>query len=543
MRIALAQMNTVVGGVEANLRSIRQFAERARQASAHVVAFPELTLTGYPLLDLIHRRSLLDQQRAALDELAAEAGDMALVVGFVDFDPERLGPNGQPVVFNAAAVLRNGGILGIHHKNLLPEYDVFFEQRYFSRGDESLVVDLDGTRIGIQTCEDLWDTNYGTKVTRSQVAAGADLIINLSASPFNIGKGEARRKLLARHVEECGKPMLFVNQVGSEDGYEGELVFDGDSLAYDGAGRLIGRGKMFEEDLVFVDLERDGTSGSAVEERKFEDDADAYGALVLGVREYARRTGFRSALLGLSGGIDSALVAAIAAEALGPENVLGVSMPSRYSSDHSKDDASQLAENLGIQYRSIPIEKVFAAYLETLAPSFEGTEEDVTEENLQARARGAILMALSNKGGSLLLSTGNKTEVALGYCTLYGDMNGGLMVIADVSKPRVYSICRHLNRRAGRDLIPQSTLEKPPSAELKDEQVDPFDYDVVGPLTDLLVEQECTVDECVARGYQRELVERLERLIRISEYKRRQAAPGIRITARAFGIGRRLPIA
>jgi len=542
MRIALAQINTVVGDVDANLAAIRESIRRARLESASLVAFPELTLTGYPLLDLVHHQPLLERQRAALDELARASDDLSVVVGFVDFDPDRVGSNGRPIVYNAAAVLRHGSILGVHHKVLLPEYDVFFEQRYFSRGRQGLVVDLDGLRVGVQVCEDLWDLHYETKVTLDQARAGARLIINLSASPFNLGKGQSRRQLIQRHVRQAGCPLLFVNQVGGEDGYEGELVFDGDSLAYDRAGSLVGRGKLFEEDLVLVDLDEEG-HGAVVSDREFDEDLEALGALVLGVREYARRTGFRKALVGLSGGVDSALVAVVAARALGAENVLGVSMPSRYSSDHSREDARELARNLGLEFRTIPIEKVHQAYLETLADSFEGTKPDVTEENLQARARGAILMALSNKTGALLLSTGNKTEVALGYCTLYGDMNGGLMVIADVSKPRVYAICRHINREAGREVIPRRTILKPPSAELKEDQVDPFDYDVVGPLTDLLVEQELTVEQCVARGYPRELAERLLRMIRVSEYKRRQAAPGIRITKRAFGVGRRHPIA
>lgn len=546
MRIALAQMNTAVGRVESNLKAILAFIDQAREASASLLAFPELTLTGYPLLDLIHRQSLLDAQRAALDQVAAAATDLTVLVGFVDVDRQRLGANGKPLLFNAAAAVRDGQILAVHHKNLLPEYDVFFEERYFSPGTDKAVIEVDGHRVGIQICEDLWDTHYDNKVTAAQVAAGAELLVNLSASPFHIGKGQVRRELLRRHVEECGRPMLFVNQVGGEDGYEGELVFDGDSLAYDRKGRLIGLGKAFEEDLVLVDLDVESglsTSGETLEDRPYDADLEALDALVLGVRDYARRAGFKQALLGLSGGIDSALVAAIAARALGPENVLGVSMPSRYSSEHSRQDAQVLAENLGIGLRTIHIEQVFEAYLETLAPSFEGMEADVTEENLQARIRGALLMALSNKGGAILLSTGNKTEVALGYCTLYGDMNGGLMVIADVSKARVYSICRAINRQAGREVVPQSTIDKPPSAELKEEQVDPFDYDIVSPLTELLVEDELNVEECVAQGFDRELAERIDRLIQTSEYKRRQAAPGIRITERAFGVGRRLPIA
>lgn len=543
MRIAMAQVNTVVGGIDSNLLTIKDRLERARSLAADLVVFPELTITGYPLLDLIHQRALLERQRRALDEVTALAAGITAVVGFVDFDPGRAGSNGYPLLYNAAAVARDGQILAIHRKNLLPDYDVFSEERYFTPGSVATVADVPGARLGVQICEDLWDANYENKVTRAQVAAGAELIVNLSASPFHVGKGRERRELLLRHVAECRRPMFFVNQVGGEDGYDGELVFDGDSLAYDASGRLIGLGRAFAEDLVVADVDVRSGAGVEIADRETDPDAEALDALVLGVREYARRAGFKKALLGLSGGVDSALVAVIAARALGAENVLGVSMPSRYSSDHSREDARQLALNLGIAFQTIGIEAVFQSYLDTLAPVFAGAPEDVTEENLQARARGAILMAISNKTGALLLSTGNKTEVALGYCTLYGDMNGGLMVIADVSKTRVYSIARHVNRAASRPLIPLRTLEKPPSAELKEGQVDPFDYDVVSPLADLLVEEELPVEECVQRGYARELVLRLARLIRLSEYKRRQAAPGIRITPKAFGLGRRFPIA
>ncbi len=542
MRIAMAQIDTVVGRVDANRDAVLAGIARAREASASVVLFPELTLTGYPLLDLIHRKNFLISQRRALDEVAQAAEGITVVVGFVDQDPGRTGANGHAVVYNAAAVLRNREIAGVHRKILLPDYDIFFEQRYFTPGFEPTVVDVDGVRLGVQICEDLWDEHYERKVTRTQVERGADLILNLSASPFHVGKGKTRRELVRRHVATVGRPVFFCNQVGSEDGYEGELIFDGDSFAVDAKGRLIGLGRSFAEDLVVCDVDARG-EGVEIDDREFNEDEEGWGALVCGVRSYARRAGFEKALLGLSGGIDSALVAAVAGEALGPENVLGVSMPSRYSSDHSKSDAELLADNLGIVYRQVPIEAVFQAYLDTLAPSFEGLAPDVTEENLQARVRGGILMALSNKTGALLLSTGNKTEVALGYCTLYGDMNGGLMVIADVSKSRVYSIARHVNAVAGREVIPRGSLEKPPSAELRDAQVDPFDYEVVSPLVDRLVEEDATIDECVAMGYDRELVTRLERLVRLSEYKRRQAAPGIRITRHAFGVGRRMPIA
>lgn len=542
MRIAMAQIDTVVGDVLANRRAVSAGLRRAREAGVDLVVFPEQTLVGYPLLDLIHRRELLDAQRAALDALATEAVGVAAVVGFVEVDPGRTDPRGRPALYNAAAVLADGAVLAVHRKVLLPVYDVFFEERYFDPGEACTVVEVAGTKVGVQVCEDLWDEHYDLKVTKRQVAAGARVIVNISASPFHLGKGKVRRDLARRHARENGVPVVLCNQVGGEDGYEGELGFDGDSFAIDASATLVAQAASFEEDFVVVEFDDDGRA-PAIEERALHADEEAFRALAAGVRDYARRSGFTTALLGLSGGIDSALVACVAAEALGPENVLGVSMPSRYSSDHSKSDARLLAEALGTGYREIPIETPFQAFLGTLAPSFEGLTPDVTEENLQARSRGTILMALSNKTGAMLLSTGNKTEVALGYCTLYGDMNGGLMVIADVSKSRVYSVSRWFNRWKGREVIPRGSIEKPPSAELRDAQVDPFDYDVVSPLVDLLVEQDLPVDECVARGYDRELTERLARLVRISEYKRRQAAPGIRITERAFGVGRRMPIA
>ncbi|MFG0318121.1 MAG: NAD+ synthase [Planctomycetota bacterium JB042] len=542
MRIAMAQIDTVVGDVDANRRAVSAGIARARDRGVDLVVFPEQTLIGYPLLDLIHRRELLDAQRAALEALAREADGVAAVVGFVDVDAGRRDPRGRPALHNAAAVLADGAVRAVHRKVLLPDYDVFFEERYSEPGETCTVVEVAGTKVGVQVCEDLWDEHYDLKVTKRQVAGGARVIVNLSASPFHLGKGRVRRDLVRRHVRENGVPVVLCNQVGGEDGYEGELAFDGDSFAVDASGAVVARGATFEEDFVVVEFDERGRA-PAIEISEPEPDAEAFAALVAGVRDYAKRSGFSKALLGLSGGIDSALVACVAAEAFGPENVLGVSMPSRYSSDHSKSDARLLAEALGTEYREIPIEDVHQALLDTLAPSFEGLAPDVTEENLQARARGMILMALSNKTGAMLLSTGNKTEVALGYCTLYGDMNGGLMVISDVSKARVYSVSRWFNRWKGREVIPRGSLEKPPSAELRDAQVDPFDYEVVSPLVDLLVEEDLSVDACVARGYERELVERLARLVRISEYKRRQAAPGIRITERAFGVGRRMPIA
>ncbi len=543
MRIAMAQIDTVVGDVTANLKAVRDAIERAREAKADIVVFPEMTLTGYPLLDLVYRANLLERQRAALTEAARAATGIAAVVGFVDRDPMRRGTDGRAAVYNSAAVVKDGLILAVHRKNLLPEYDVFFERRYFVPGAGSTVVDVGGVNVGVQICEDLWDDNYESKVTRRECAAGADVVVNLSASPFHVGKGQERRELLHRHVRENGKPIVYVNQVGGEDGYEGELVFDGESLAVDGHGQLLAVGKQFEEDLVVFDLDPKSGRGKPITDRVADPDAEAFAALVRGVRDYGRRAGFKSALIGLSGGIDSALVAAIAQRAFGKENVLGIAMPSRFSSTHSLEDAKALAKNLGIEFRTISIEPVFESYLAQLAPSFAGKKPDVTEENLQARVRGGLLMALSNKTGAMVLSTGNKTEIALGYCTLYGDMCGGLTVLSDVSKERVYSISRYLNRASKTEVIPQRSIDKVPSAELREGQFDPFDYAIVSPLADMLVEEELEIDEAVAHGFDRALVERLAKMVKNAEYKRRQAAPGIKITSRAFGVGRRMPIA
>jgi len=440
-------------------------------------------------------------------------------------------------------VINQGKIRSIVHKTLLPTYDVFDEHRYFTPAlvNNPTTVDIEGHQVvlGTSVCEDIWDEDvgYGVKVVDSLAEHGASLLVNINASPFHSGMQETRLRILQRKAKRLGVPIFYVNLVGGQD----ELVFDGDSIAVDGKGRLIAKGKQFEEDLVIVDLDSD-RENPEIPNSPTKPEKEMFNALVLGVRDYFKKTGFQHAYIGLSGGIDSSLVAAIASEALGKENVTGVSMPSRYSSDHSKSDASILAENLGIRFLTISIEPIFTAYLEQLKQPFQGRAPDVAEENLQSRIRGTLLMALSNKFGGLVLATGNKTELALGYATLYGDMSGGLEVIGDVSKTEVYALCRYYNHTAGRPVIPEGCFTKIPSAELKPDQFDPFDYAIVSPLAADIIENRLSRRELLRKGYDAKVVEDTLRRARIAEYKRRQAAPAIKITKKAFGLGWKMPI-
>jgi NAD+ synthetase len=468
-------------------------------------------------------------------------GPLAVLVGF----PEPLADvkTGRPIA-NAVALIEGGKVVATRYKSLLPTYDVFDEWRYFEPATSVAPVPFRGRSLGISICEDIWNDGdfwpkrlYREDPVEKLVAAGADLLINIAASPFTIEKRHLRPRMLASVARHWQRPLLFVNQVGGQD----DLVFDGSSLAIDAKGEIYARAAEHAPDLLVVDP--DTRSG---EMRPFvaSDARSALDALVLGTRDYARRCGFSGALIGLSGGIDSAVVACIASRALGAKNVLGVAMPSRYSSDHSRRDAADLARNLGIEFREIPIEPMFAAYLEQLAPAFAGREPDVTEENLQARVRGGLLMALSNKFGKLLLSTGNKSEIATGYCTLYGDTNGGLAVISDVPKTLVYKIAREIN--AEQPVIPESTLTKPPSAELRPGQVDQDSlppYDVLDAILAAHVEDGLDSAALLAKGFDRAVVDKVLRLVRTSEYKRRQLPPGLKITGKAFGTGRRYPIA
>ena len=529
MKISLCQINPTVGAIDRNVDLIMKWYQKAVAAGSELTVFPELALVGYPPQDLLLRRRFLDKAEMALKSIA-EKTTVPMIIG----NPLR--ENGE--LYNCAFVCSNGEITGHYKKRLLPTYDVFDEDRYFTSGESMEVIEVrfgdSLVKIGMQICEDLWDEDYACNLAKSLKEKGAECIINVSASPYRVGRLADRSKLIVSKVTETALPFFYCNIVGAQD----ELIFDGQSLAYDGKGNLIGQGSAFEEDIVLVDLENPApiqlkTSGR---EQKI------YNALVLGVRDYFRKTGYKKAVLGLSGGIDSSLTGCIAVDALGPNNVHGVSMPSRYSSDHSRNDAKTLAKNLGIDYRTISIESIIGEFDESLEESFNGTEPGVAEENIQARVRGSLLMALSNKFNWLVLSTGNKTELAMGYCTLYGDMNGGLAVISDLSKTDVYALSRWVNEEAGSERIPVNSIEKPPSAELRPDQVDPFDYDVVSPIVSALIEDEQSPTELMAEGADQELVKDISRRIRINEYKRRQAAPGLRVTSKAFGIGRRVPI-
>ena len=529
MKISLCQINPTVGAIDRNVDLIMKWYQKAVAAGAELTVFPELVLVGYPPQDLLLRRRFINKAEMALKSIA-EKTTVPMIIG----NPLR--ENGE--LYNCAFVCSNGEITGHYKKRLLPTYDVFDEDRYFTSGESMEVIEVrfgdSLVKIGMQICEDLWDEDYACNLAKSLKEKGAECIVNISASPYRVGRLADRSKLIVSKVTETALPFFYCNIVGAQD----ELIFDGQSLAYDGKGNLIGQGSAFEEDIVLVDLENPVPIQLKISERE----QKIYNALVLGVRDYFRKTGYKKAVLGLSGGIDSSLTGCIAVDALGPNNVHGVSMPSRYSSDHSRDDAKTLAKNLGIDYRTISIESIIGEFDESLEESFNGSEPSVAEENIQARVRGSLLMALSNKFNWLVLSTGNKTELAMGYCTLYGDMNGGLSVISDLSKTDVYALSRWVNEEAGSERIPVNSIEKPPSAELRPDQVDPFDYDVVSPLVSALIEDEKSPTELMAEGADQELVKDISRRIRINEYKRRQAAPGLRVTSKAFGIGRRVPI-
>jgi len=542
VKIALGQLDPTIGDFEGNLRLVREAMADASAAGADLLVLPELVVCGYPPRDLLEREAFLQASSRSLADLCGSVhGQLAVLVGFPEVLPE---VEAGRHIANSAALIDDGKIVAIRRKSLLPTYDVFDEWRYFEPATTIAPVSFRGRSLGISICEDIWNDGdfwprrlYREDPVEKLVRAGADLLINIAASPFTVEKRHLRPRMLASVARHWQRPLVFVNQVGGQD----DLVFDGSSLAVNAKGEVIARAAEHAPDLVVVDI--DAGRGDV---RPFtESDArSALDALVLGTRDYARRCGFAGALIGLSGGIDSAVVACIASRALDPAQVLGVAMPSRYSSDHSRRDAADLAKNLGIEFREISIEPMFAAYLGSLEPAFAGREPDVTEENLQARIRGGLLMALSNKFGKLLLSTGNKSEIATGYCTLYGDTNGGLAVISDVPKTWVYKIAREIN--AERPVIPESTLRKPPSAELRPGQIDQDSlppYDVLDEILAAHVEDGLDTQALVAAGFERAVVEKVLRLVRISEYKRRQLPPGLKITSKAFGTGRRYPVA
>ncbi|GAB4479042.1 MAG: NAD+ synthase [Elainellaceae cyanobacterium] len=573
MKIAIAQLNPTIGDLTGNARQILDAAQAAIAQGARLLLTTELSLCGYPPRDLLMQPSFLATMAETLAQLARDLpADLAVLVGTVLPNPDAV-HDGEKPLFNTTALLLEGAVQRYFHKRLLPTYDVFDEDRYFEPGEESSAFELDGVWIGVTICEDLWNDesfwgkrHYEVNPIAELNRQGVDLVLNLSASPYSVGKQQLRENMLRHSAIRYGQPILYANQVGGND----DLLFDGCSFGLNRAGELVIRAKAFERDLIFAEFD------PAVDELMPMPDAIAplpacaeaeiWMALVMGVRDYVRKCGFQKAVLGLSGGIDSALVAAIATAALGPENVLGVLMPSPYSSDHSITDALELAKNLGIQTQTIPIAPMMQGYDQALADLFAGTEFGIAEENLQSRIRGTLLMAISNKFGHLLISTGNKSEVAVGYCTLYGDMNGGLGAIADVPKTRVYSICQWLNdgmkeefgRMAGAldsslflhpssfPLIPPHIIAKPPSAELKPGQVDQDSlppYEVLDDILERFVERHQAPDEIVAAGHDAAVVNQVIRLVTRAEFKRKQAAPGLKITDRAFGTGWRMPIA
>ena len=572
LRIALAQINPTVGDLDGNVRTIVAALQRARDEGADLVAFPELAVTGYPPEDLLLKPSFVDANRAALEEVRAATVGLTAVIGFADADGD---------VYNAAAVVHDGELLHVYRKHFLPTYAIFDEDRTFRAGTENAVYSVGQALFGVSVCEDIW---YPGGPPQEQARAGAQLLINISASPYHAGKGRDRERMLATRAADNVTVVAFCNMVGGQD----ELVFEGRSVVVDADGTVLTRGAQFEEDLVIADVDlrrvfrkrlhdprrrklpvsevpRVQVGEAAVGEGDIDpsrDGADAnrpacriaeplghleeiYRALTLGVGDYVRKNGFERVVMGLSGGVDSALTACIAADALGPDNVTGVAMPSRYSADMSETDAACLAGNLGIEFLVIPIENVFTAYVKTLEDVFAGEEEGATEENLQARTRGNLLMALSNKFGWMVLTTGNKSEMSVGYATLYGDMAGGFAVIKDVPKTLVYELSRWRNEQGDSPVIPQRTLTRPPSAELREDQRDTDNlppYDVLDPILEAYVEQDMGLEGIASLGYDEALVRRVISMVDANEYKRRQASPGVRITARAFGKDRRLPI-
>jgi NAD+ synthase (glutamine-hydrolysing) len=550
LKVAMAQINSTVGDVEGNLSKIREFLEDAKQCRADLVIFPELAVVGYPPQDLLLENGFVEKSRKALEEMIeSNTIDVVVVVGFVDYVGKDL--------YNAAAVFKKDKFVGVVYKTLLPTYDVFDEDRYFKSLDEKQIAPLTVTlerktiKLGVEICEDLWDSNYNIKVTDLLVRKGAELIVNISASPFLVGKHLERNRLLRKKSIENGVPIFYCNLVGGQD----ELVFDGQSMAVDTDGHPIAIGKQFEEDLVITDVNLETGKAIIVGLPMHDKTKEMFNALVLGIRDYLKKTGFEKTVIGMSGGIDSSITACIAVEALGKDNVIGISMPSKFSSDHSKSDAEQLAENLGICFVKVGIQDIVDSYHVTLDGPLtkirkcfdikKESDDPVADENIQPRVRGNVLMDISNRLKDLkilVLNTGNKTEIALGFCTLYGDMAGGIGAIGDVSKLEVYKLAEYFNKKSGKQMIPQSVFEKRPSPELRECHFDPFDFNVVSPLVDEIIERRRSKQDLIKMGYPKEVVEDIYRRVRNSEYKRRQATPCIKITPKAFGIGWKMPM-
>lgn len=541
MKIALGQINTTVGALRQNAEKMLSWIQQAKTRHADVILFPELAITGYPPKDLLEKGGFGEENVRTLHDLAKQVEGITAIVGFAEPNPE---PQGKRF-FNSAGVIRNGKVLSVHRKSLLPTYDVFDEGRYFEPSREQELLLLDGHKIGVTICEDIWnDKDYAPQLlyhsdpVQIAVSKQAELIVNISSSPYHLEKWEERHELIRGEAMKYGKFLVYVNLVGGND----ELIFDGRSVVFSPQGEIVARAKDFEEDLLIVDLnsaqrEIRSSSSSPME--------NAMKALVLGVRDYVGKCGFKKVLLGLSGGIDSAVSATLAVEALGAENVLGVLMPSQVSSEHSVTDAVHLAQNLGIRHELIPIRRIFEIYIDELRPIFKDAPSDITEENLQARIRGNLLMALSNKYGRMLLSTGNKSELAVGYTTLYGDSCGGLAVISDVPKTMVYQLAAHINRE--REIIPENTIRKPPSAELRPGQMDTDSlppYDVLDPILAGYIEDNLQAEQIAEKtGFDLKLVRAILSKVDGNEYKRKQLPIGLKITSKAFGFGRRMPIA
>jgi NAD+ synthase (glutamine-hydrolysing) len=529
MRVALAQINTTVGDIRGNVRKILRYMKRARESGASLVLFPELAVTGYPPEDLLLRESFVRENVAAWEEIARKVRGIAAVVGFADRDR-------KGTVYNAAGVASSGKVRGVYRKMHLPNYGVFDEVRYFRRGREPFVFRTGGIPVGVTVCEDIW-VRRGP--VRAEARAGARLILNLSSSPYHAGKWETRRSLVARHAAATGCPVAYCNLVGGQD----ELVFDGGSMVVAPSGELLARAALFSEELLLCDL-GGKKEGGRVAPLPGEGE-EIFRALVTGTRDYLEKNRFPGAIIGLSGGIDSSLVAAVAVEALGPDRVTGVTLSSPYTAGMSVEDAHALAKNLGIRCIDLSIGEIFRGFESELAGVFRGLPQDAAEENLQARIRGTILMALSNKFGSLVLTTGNKSEMSVGYATLYGDMAGGFAVIKDLYKTSVYRLARHYNRRRGREVIPERVLVRPPSAELRPNQKDTDslpEYAQLDPILRMYVEEDKSIPEMTAAGHLEEVVRRVVSMVDRSEYKRRQTPPGVKITPRALGRDRRMPI-
>jgi len=540
MRMALCQTNPIIGDFDHNTSLILEAAEEAKSEGCELAVFPELSLLGYPPKDLLERPAFIRENLAQLETLGKKIKDIHVICGFVDRNPRK---KGKPLV-NSVALLGEGRVLTKGGKRCLPTYDVFDETRYFEPAGKSLLFELRGRRFGVTVCEDIWTVGdiegvprYPFDPVNELAEKGIDILVNVSASPYTIGKKGVRRQILEQLSRRYHLPVLYCNQVGGND----DILFDGTSMVCDRAGNLVLLGKEFESDFIVWDSEK---RYDTVTESWPPEEESVLKGLVMGTRDYVTKCGFSRALIGLSGGIDSSLVAVIAERALGAENVTGVSMPSPYTADMSREDARTLAGNLGIPFHEIPIGGIFESFTRSLAPAFEGLKPDETEENIQARIRGTLLMAFSNKFGSILLGTGNKSETAVGYCTIYGDMNGGLAVISDVPKTMVYRLARHINRE--KEVIPARVISRPPSAELKPDQTDQDTlppYEVLDAILDLAVVKNLGFDDIVAKGFDPGTVRDVLRRILVNEYKRRQAPPGLKVTTKAFGYGRRYPIA